>query len=102
MAATCSRALIDLKDRSAAIDHLLIETSGVALPQSIVQSLALLPGLVIDGVIVVADAETIEERARDRYMSDTVLRQLLAHADHHSAEQDRSGFPRTVVRFRDG
>src|ERR1700734_2577756 len=73
-------ALIDLKQRGNAIDHLLIETSGVALPESIVQSLALLPGLVLDGVIVLADAETIEARGGDRYMSDTVLGQL-AHAD---------------------
>jgi G3E family GTPase len=73
-------ALIDLKQRGDSIDHLLIETSGVALPGSIVQSLALLPGLVLDGVIVLADAETIEARAGDRYMSDTVLGQL-AHAD---------------------
>jgi G3E family GTPase len=73
-------ALIELKGRGDSIDHLLIETSGVALPQSVVQSIGLLPGLAIDGVIVVADAETIEERARDRYMSDTVLGQL-AHAD---------------------
>ena len=35
-----------------------------------------MPGLAIDGVIVLADAETIEQRARDRYMSDTVLGQL--------------------------
>ena len=73
-------ALIDLKARGNSIDHLLIETSGVALPGSIVQSLTLLPGLVLDGVIVLADAETIEARAGDRYMSDTVLGQL-AHAD---------------------
>jgi G3E family GTPase len=73
-------ALMDLKQRRAAIDHLLIETSGVALPQSIVQSLTLLDGLVIDGVIIMADAETIMERAEDRYMSDTV-RQQLTHAD---------------------
>jgi G3E family GTPase len=73
-------ALIDLKQRGNPIDHLLIETSGVALPGSIVQSLALLPGLVLDGVIVLADAETIEARAGDRYMGDTVLGQLT-HAD---------------------
>jgi G3E family GTPase len=73
-------ALIDLKKRGSSIDHLLIETSGVALPGSIVQSLTLLPGLALDGVIVLADAETIEARARDRYMGDTVLGQL-AHAD---------------------
>jgi G3E family GTPase len=73
-------ALMKLKERSETIDHLLIETSGVALPGSIVQSLSLLPDLALDGVIVVADAETIEARARDRYMADTVLAQL-AHAD---------------------
>jgi G3E family GTPase len=73
-------ALIELKERGNSIDHLLIETSGVALPRSIVQSIELLPGLALDGVIVVADAETIEARARDRYMSDTVIGQL-AHAD---------------------
>ena len=73
-------ALIELKGRTDAIDHLLIETSGVALPGSIVQSLSLLPDLALDGVIVVADAETIEARAHDRYVGDTVLAQL-AHAD---------------------
>jgi G3E family GTPase len=71
-------ALIDIRARGQKIDHLLIETSGVALPGSIVQSLALVQGLAIDGVIVLADAETIEERTRDRYMGDTVLGQLAA------------------------
>src|SRR5579871_4339365 len=68
-------ALLALKDR-ADIDQIVIETSGVALPGSVVQALRLLPGLDLDGVIVVVDAETIEERSHDRYMSDTVLRQL--------------------------
>jgi len=71
-------ALIDIRGRDQMIEHLLIETSGVALPGAIVQSLSLVPGLVLDGVIVLADAETIAERARDRYMSDTVLAQLNA------------------------
>ena len=69
-------ALVDMTARGQPIDHLLIETSGVALPASIVQSLGLLPGLALDGVIVLADAEIIEERAHDRYMSDTVRGQL--------------------------
>lgn len=73
-------ALMAIKSRSPAIDHIVIETSGVALPGSVVQALALLPNVAIDGVIVLADAETIAERARERYMSDTVLRQL-AEAD---------------------
>ena len=69
-------ALIDITARGQRIDHLLIETSGVALPGSIVQSIGLLPGLIIDGVIVLADAETVEERCHDRYMSDTARGQL--------------------------
>ncbi len=69
-------ALAELRARNAAIDHILIETSGVALPGAIVASLQLVPGLAIDAVIVLADAETIEARASDRYMSDTVRGQL--------------------------
>ena len=69
-------ALMDIRTRGQPIDHLLIETSGVALPGSIVQSIALFPGLAIDGVIVLADAETVEQRANDRYMGDTVRGQL--------------------------
>jgi G3E family GTPase len=71
-------ALIEIRGRKQPIDQILIETSGVALPGAIVQSLALLPGLVLDGVIVLADAETIEARADDRYMGDTVRTQLAA------------------------
>jgi G3E family GTPase len=73
-------ALMALKSRAAAIDHIVIETSGVALPGAVVQATALLPNVAIDGVIVLADAETVEARARDRYMGDTILRQL-AEAD---------------------
>ena len=58
----------------------MIETSGVALPGAVVQATALLPNVAIDGVIVLADAETVGARARDRYMGDTILRQL-ADAD---------------------
>jgi len=69
-------ALGELRARVAAIDQVLIETSGVALPGSIVATLSLLPGLMLDGVIILADAETVEQRAGDRYMSDTVSAQL--------------------------
>ena len=69
-------ALIDIRGLDEPIDHLLIETSGVALPGPIVQSLGLITGLAIEGVIALADAETIEQRARDRYMADTVRAQL--------------------------
>lgn len=68
--------LIDLKRGPAAIDHILIEASGVALPGSIASSIGLLSGFRLDGVVVLGDAETLRNRARDRFMGDTVLRQL--------------------------
>ncbi len=55
---------------------MLIETSGVALPRSVGRTVTLAVGLALDAVIVVADAETLRERAADRYVGDTVLAQL--------------------------
>ena len=71
-------ALMELRAGDRLIDHLLIETSGVALPASIAQSLRLLPDLDLNGIIGLADAETVRERASDRYMGDTVLAQLAS------------------------
>jgi G3E family GTPase len=71
-------AIMALRAADLPIDHLLIETSGVALPASIAQSLQLIPDLDLNGIIGLADAETVRERAGDRYMSDTVLAQLAA------------------------
>jgi len=56
-------------------DRLLIEASGVADPASIA-AYAYLPGLRLDAVIVVIDAETVRTKALDRYVGDTVLGQL--------------------------
>ena len=61
-------------------DHLLIEASGVALPGGIASSLTLLIGYRLDAVLVLADAETVRTRAADRYLGDTIARQL-AEAD---------------------
>lgn len=70
-------ALIDLGKLQQAPDHLLIETSGVALPGAVAQSLQLVPGYTLDGVVVMADAETIRVRGEDQYLSDTIARQLV-------------------------
>lgn len=72
--------LMELAARADTIDHVVIEASGVALPGAIGQSLSLVAGLVLDAVVVVVDAETVQERAADPYMSDTITRQL-ADAD---------------------
>ncbi|MGI9509309.1 MAG: CobW family GTP-binding protein [Geminicoccaceae bacterium] len=86
--------LADLKGGPAALDHILIEASGVALPGAIAGSIGLLQGFRLDGIVVLGDAETLASRARDRFMGDTVLRQLddadlilLNKADLASSQQ---------------
>jgi G3E family GTPase len=59
-------------------DHVVIEASGVADPQRIAHYAQAIPGLRLDGIIVLADAELIRRQARDKYVGDTVLRQLQA------------------------
>lgn len=73
-------ALMTLAERRPVPDHVVIEASGVALPGSVAAALTLLTRFVLDGVVVIADAETVRARAADRYLEDTILRQL-ADAD---------------------
>ena len=61
-------------------DHILLEASGVAFPGAIAGTIGLLTGFALDGVVVLADAETVRRRAADRYIGSTV-RQQLAQAD---------------------
>jgi G3E family GTPase len=70
-------ALVALPERSAPPDLVLIETSGVALPGAVARAVRLAPGIEVDGVVVLADAETVQARADDRYVGDTVRQQLL-------------------------
>jgi G3E family GTPase len=69
-------ALMALPQRVPTPDLVLIETSGVALPGSVARGARLAPGIEIDAVVVVVDAETIRLRAVDRHVGDTVLQQL--------------------------
>lgn len=73
-------ALMTLAKREPALDHVLIETSGVAMPGVVALSAALIAPFSIDSVVVLADSETVRKRASDRYMGDTITRQL-AEAD---------------------
>ena len=57
-------------------DHLLIESSGVAIPSAIVGTISLMDDIRTDGIVILADAETVKASAQDKYMSDTVIRQL--------------------------
>ena len=61
-------------------DHVLLEASGVAFPGAIAGTVGLLTEFALDGTVVLADAETVQRRAADRYIGSTV-RQQLAQAD---------------------
>lgn len=69
-------ALVALPQRVPPPDLVLIEASGVALPGAIARSVRLAPGIEVDGVVVLADAETVRARAADRYVGDIVQQQL--------------------------
>lgn len=73
-------ALGDMAAMDPPPDHVLIESSGVAIPSSIVNSLVFLPAFRSDGIVILADAETVQKSAKDKYMGDTVTRQI-ADAD---------------------
>ena len=57
-------------------DRLVIETSGVAQPAAVATSVAMFPGLAMDAVVVLADAERIRQSLADRYVGDLVTAQL--------------------------
>ena len=72
--------LDELRRRDPAPDHVLLEASGVAIPGAIAASLSLLPGYAREAVVVLVDVESVRARLADRYVGDTVARQL-ADAD---------------------
>jgi len=69
-------ALQAIAARDPSPDHVLIEASGVALPSGIGPAVTLLPQFRLDGPVTVVDATNIRERTADRYLGDTVQRQI--------------------------
>ena len=67
--------LAELRERGEDFDHIVIESSGVADPVKIGQTGAAF-GFPLVGVSVVVDAETVRARSTDKYVGDTVTRQL--------------------------
>lgn len=59
-------------------EHIIVEASGVADPDRIANFARGQPGICLDGTIVLVDAETIEERANDRFIGSTIFRQVSA------------------------
>jgi G3E family GTPase len=70
--------VLGLLGRPEPPDHIVVEASGVADPGRIADLATLEPRLARDGVIVVVDGNDVRERAADRRVGDTILRQLSA------------------------
>jgi G3E family GTPase len=70
-------ALEQVRELNPVPARLIIEASGVSNPASIA-AYAHGRGLHLDGIITVVDAETIRARSNDRYVGDTVRRQIMA------------------------
>jgi G3E family GTPase len=75
-----AETLYDLAERADGPEHIVVEASGVADPARIAGYAGCHPRLGLDGIVVVADAETVQARAGDKYVGD-VVRQQLAAAD---------------------
>ena len=71
-----SFALQKLQEQDSLPNHIFIEASGVALPSAIGKSLSLLRAFQLEGIVVLADATTIEASSTAKYIGDTIVRQL--------------------------
>ena len=71
------QAMVDLSALEQKPDHILIESSGVAMPGAIASTVSIMEGLHVDGIVVLADAETIQDQGNNDYIGDTIERQLL-------------------------
>jgi len=69
-------ALMAMVARSPQPDHVIIESSGVAMPGAIAANIGLMKQFSLAGIVVLADSETIQSHANDEYIGDTVIRQL--------------------------
>lgn len=71
-----SNAILDVMALQPAPDHIVIEASGVALPGAIASSLSLIQGISMHGVVIMTNVETIQAQSKDRFVGDTIQRQL--------------------------
>ena len=69
-------ALIRLSERLPKPDHIIIESSGVAMPGAIAANIGLMEQYLLAGIVVLADSETILNHATDEFIGDTIIRQL--------------------------
>ncbi|MGB7300015.1 MAG: CobW family GTP-binding protein [Burkholderiaceae bacterium] len=70
--------IVSLRETMTQIDHVLVETSGVALPGTVAATIRIATGIQPNGVLVLADALNLKRQRADNYIGDTIDRQLAA------------------------
>lgn len=68
--------LVALMARPDPADHILVEASGVSDPARIADIARIDPALSLDGIVVLADAAAIRQQLADRFVGETVAKQL--------------------------
>lgn len=71
-----SGALSDLAKILPTPDYILIESSGVALPNQIVANVGLLDKFFMAGVVCIVDCSNVLQKLRDGYVSDLIANQI--------------------------
>ena len=71
-------SLFQLLDEAGPLEFIVIETSGVANPGKVADVGRVGRSFRLNLVVVVTDAATVREHAADRYLCDTITRQLAA------------------------
>ena len=71
-----NRTMINLVKRIEEFDQVVVEASGVSEPDRIMDIARLDPELSPSGIVVLVDAAEVQNRSTDRYISNTVQKQL--------------------------
>ena len=65
-----------MKDLDPLPNHILLESSGVAIPYKIAQTVSLMEFLSLHGNIILTDASRLLNQLKDKYISDTIQNQF--------------------------
>jgi G3E family GTPase len=71
-----SQILTELVNRSSPPEHIILEASSLSDPAKIYRYAMAIPGLRPGGIIILADAKTIQKRSTNRFFGATVTNQL--------------------------
>lgn len=69
-------AVMEMKQRNPKPDNLIIEASGVAIPNRIAASVSLIEGVKNDAITVIVDAQNIKKQYENSFVSDTIEKQM--------------------------